>query len=105
MRMIMENNSLEVQSKTRLLFYYEKYMLAMGILGQLLFYTQGVKIFVTKSANDVSITGFLLGLVSVSSWLIYGILIKNKVLILSNIFAVVGALFVIAGIYIYAQTT
>ncbi len=88
-------------AKSRLLNYYEKYMLVVGTLGQLLFYMQGIKIFLTQSANDVSMFGFLLGLISVSSWLFYGILLKNKVLIISNAFAVVGALFVIAGILIH----
>lgn len=87
--------------KSRLLNYYEKYMLVVGTLGQLLFYMQGIKIFLTQSAHDVSMVGFLLGLISVSSWLIYGILLKNKVLIISNAFAVVGALLVIAGILIH----
>ncbi len=76
-------------------------MLSMGVLGQFLFYVQGIKIFVTKSASDVSLIGFSLGLISVSSWLLYGVLIKNKVLILANVFAVVGALFVIIGILIH----
>lgn len=81
--------------------YYERYMMTMGIVGQFLFYVQGVKIFVTKSATGVSLTGFLLGLISVSSWLIYGILIKNKVLVLANAIAVIGALFAIVGILIH----
>ncbi len=88
--------------KTKLLYFYEKYMLAMGLIGQLLFYTQAFKIFHNHSAHDVSVYGFLLGLVSVASWLIYGILIKNRVLLLSNIFAFIGALLVILGIWIYA---
>jgi len=73
----------------------------MGVLGQFLFYAQGIKIFSTRSATDVSIIGFLLGLIAVSSWLLYGILIKNRVLIIANAFAVVGALFVVIGILIH----
>lgn len=76
-------------------------MLIVGVLGQLLFYSQGIKIFLTKSAGDVSILGFSFGLISVSSWLIYGILLKNKVLIVANTFAVIGALFVITGVLIH----
>lgn len=97
----MKDKTIEVSSKIRLFTYYERYMLWIGILGQLLFFTQGTKIFLTQSANDVSLIGFLLGLISVSSWLIYGILIKNRALILANVFAVVGALFVIIGILLY----
>lgn len=73
----------------------------MGVLGQFLFYVQGFKVFTTKSAGDLSLTGFLLGLLSVTSWLVYGIMIKNKVLIVANAFAVVGALLVVVGILIH----
>jgi MtN3 and saliva related transmembrane protein len=97
----MDNNSIESSSKSKFFLYYEKYMMACGVLGQLLFYSQGVKIFMTKSANDVSILGFLFALISVTSWLIYGVLLKNKVLVIANAFAVVGAMFVIAGILLY----
>lgn len=93
----------EDSPKNKILFYYERYMLIVGVLGQLLFYVQGAKIFLTRSASDVSIIGFSLGLISVSSWLIYGMLIKNRVLIVANAFAVIGALFVIIGIFIYGE--
>lgn len=97
----MKGESTQDSKKSKLLTYYEKYMLVVGILGQLLFYIQGMKIVLTRSASDISITAFSLGFISVSSWLIYGVLIKNRVLILANVVAVVGALFVIVGTLIY----
>ncbi len=97
----MSNISLEAIRKSKVFHYFEKYMMAMGVIGQLLYYVQGVKIFINKSATDVSLLGFMLGLISVSSWLIYGLLIKNKVLVIANIFAVLGALLVILGILIH----
>jgi MtN3 and saliva related transmembrane protein len=87
--------------KKKIAKYYEKYMLGMGILGQSLFYVQALKIFISCSAKDVSLLGFTLGLISVSSWLVYGIMIKNKVLIVSNAVAVVGAFLVILGVLIH----
>ena len=99
----MDENSIEVPSKSKFLIYYERYMLVVGVLGQLLFYTQGIKIFLTQSAKDVSILGFLCGLISVSSWLIYGIVIKNRVLVIANAFAVIGALFVVIGVLIHGN--
>ena len=87
--------------KKGLAFFYEKYMLVMGLAGQCLFYLQGYTIFANHSAQDVSLWGFLFSLVSVSSWLIYGLIIKNKVLITANIVACIGALLVVLGIYIY----
>jgi len=99
----MEDDCTKSIRKNKWFSYYERYMMCMGVLGQLLFYVQGVKIFVSRSANDVSILGFTLGLISVSSWCLYGILIKNRVLIVANLFAIGGALFVIAGILIHSH--
>lgn len=82
--------------------YYEKYMMIVGTCGQFLFYAQGFKIFKNQSAADVSLSGFLFGLISVSSWLLYGILIKNTPLIVANVVAVIGALLVVTGILLYA---
>ena len=99
----MEEKVTNTPSKPLFFVLYERYMLVIGIVGQLMFYTQGIKIFTTKSANDVSLLGFLFGLLTVSSWLIYGILIKNRTLIVSNVVAVAGALFVVIGILIYGS--
>lgn len=81
---------------------YERYMICVGVGGQLLFYAQAFCIFQDQCAKDVSLTGFLIGLFSVTNWLIYGLVIKNRVLILSNIFAVIGAILVITGILLYS---
>ena len=98
-----DTSTLALPVKSKGLVYYEKYMFVMGILGQALFYTQGIKIFMSQSAKDVSLLGFTFGLISVTSWLIYGKLINNKVLMVSNAFAVIGALFVVAGILLYGN--
>ena len=82
--------------------FYEKYMFFIGIAGQMVFYLQAYEIFSSKRAENVSLTAFLFGLVSVTSWLIYGIIIKNRVLIFANAFAVVGALAVVIGILSFA---
>ena len=96
----MENNS-DATEKSKWFVYYQKYMLVMGILGQFLFYMQGIKIFINQSARDVSVIGFIIGCIAVSSWLVYGILLKDKALIWANAFAVGGAFLVIAGILIH----
>lgn len=80
---------------------YAKYMLIMGCAGQLLYFLQAYKIFFDRSAHDVSLSAFLFGLVSVTSWLIYGVIIKDRVLFISNIIAVIGATAVVSGILIY----
>lgn len=91
----------ELILKSKLQIYYEKYMFVIGVLGQGVFFFQGIKIFLNRSAKDVSMVGFLLGLISVSSWLLYGIMLKDRPLIVANITAVIGALLVVMGILIY----
>lgn len=77
---------------------YEKYMYFIGIMGQMVFYLQAYEIFSAQKAENVSLPAFLFGLLSVSSWLIYGVMIKNKPLIVANIVAVIGAIAVVLGI-------
>jgi MtN3 and saliva related transmembrane protein len=77
-------------------------MYVIGIVGQLVFYSQAFTIFYNKSAVDVSLLGFFMGFVSVSSWLFYGILLKNRPLIIANTVATIGAALVLLGIFLYA---
>lgn len=74
---------------------YEKYMMTMGIIGQLLFYLQAFKIYQTRSAEDISMPGFLIAVFSLSSWLVYGLVLNNGVLVFVNLVGCFGALLVI----------
>jgi MtN3 and saliva related transmembrane protein len=87
--------------KTKFKKGYEKYMFVIGIGGQLLFYFQAYEIFSSKSACSVSKIGFLISFVSLLSWFIYGLMLKNKVLIISNTAALLGCLLVLIGIFLY----
>lgn len=82
--------------------HYGVYMIIMGVFGQFMFFVQAFKIFATKSAKDLSLLAFVISFVALSSWLVYGILNKDKPLIISNIVALVGAGLVLAGIVIYS---
>ncbi len=68
------------------LWFYQKYMYLIGLIGHSLFIFQIYKIWVNKSAEDVSLIGFVVACFSIASWLTYGILIKDKVLIWVNAF-------------------
>jgi MtN3 and saliva related transmembrane protein len=78
----------------------EQLMILIGISGQSLFYFQAYKIYSIGSANDVSTIGFSFALFSLVAWLLYGLLIKNKVLILVNAFAVIGATLTLFTIFL-----
>jgi len=91
----------ESSNKISLKKIYATYMIFIGVLGQILYYAQAYKIFSSKSAADLSIVGFIAGFVSVSSWLIYGIILRDRPLILANIVACIGAITVVVGIIMY----
>ena len=80
---------------------YARYMFVVGIGGNLLFYLQAWEIFATQHARDVSLSAFLVGLWAVSSWFIYGLFQRDKVIIAANIVAIVGCALVITGKLIY----
>jgi MtN3 and saliva related transmembrane protein len=81
--------------------FFKAYMIFIGIFGQLVFFAQAYKIYATRSASDVSLLGFSTGLLSVTSWLIYGVVIKDVPLVVANTVACVGALTVVVGILMY----
>ena len=76
-------------------------MTIVGTLGNLMYYFQGYEIFHTHSAGAVSLIAFSISFVGLSSWLAYGIYLKNTPLIVANTFGVIGAIFVISGILLY----
>jgi len=64
--------------------FFKIYMMFIGIFGQLVFFGQAYKLYTTKHAADLSLVGFSTGLLSVTSWIIYGVVIKDTLLIVAN---------------------
>lgn len=81
--------------------WYERYMIFIGVFGQGVFYSQFYTILQNKSAQDVSLFGFTCGFISVFSWLVYGLMLRDKPLIIANTIATLGALLVLMAILIY----
>lgn len=97
----MSEPSATIAPPSRHLRLFQPYMLVVGIGGNGFFYVQAYEIFRTQSAKDVSLFAFVVALWAVSSWLVYGVLLRNKVLIWANVVAVIGALLVVAGKLLY----
>jgi len=76
-------------------------MICVGMLGQSIYLAQAYKVFTTQSAHDLSLVAFSCGLVAACSWFVYGMLIKNVPLIISNMVGIWGGVAVIAGILLY----
>lgn len=71
------------KTKNKLVIFFDRYMIFAGTMGQYLFYTQAYKIFTTKSADDLSLDGFLVIIIVTLSWLIYGIIHHNTTIIVA----------------------
>ena len=83
-------------------YIFTIYMSWVVNLGQSMHYIQAWKIFTTKSAEDISLIAYIICLVLLIHWLIYGIIIKDKVIILGETLGVIGAILVIFGTVIYS---
>ena len=77
------------------------YISCVVVLGQLMHFFQAWKIFSSESAHDVSIISYLICLVLLLHWLGYGVLIKNRLLIIAEGLGILGALLVTVGILLY----
>ncbi|MDR0329567.1 MAG: hypothetical protein LBH99_02750 [Rickettsia sp.] len=91
------------KTKNKLIIFFDRYMILAGTMGQYLFYTQTYKIFTTKSADDLSLDGFLVIIIVTLSWLIYGIIHHNTTIIVAQIVGLVGMIMVVIGILLYAS--
>ena len=78
------------------------YLLIVFNLGQSMYYIQAWKIFTVKTATGVSAFTYIIGLILLIHWWIYGFLIKDKVLILSEFVGILGCIIVLIEIYIYS---
>ena len=81
---------------------YEKYMYVVGFCGHGLFILQAIKMFSTRSALGVSLPGFIIACISLASWLFYGILKQDKVLVYVNVVGLLSALLCVFAITIFS---
>jgi MtN3 and saliva related transmembrane protein len=79
----------------------ETYMSWVVVIGQSMHFVQAWKIYVTKSAEDVSAIAYIICVLLLLHWLLYGYLIKNMVLIKAEGLGLLGAILVLIGILIY----
>lgn len=82
--------------------FFEQYMNLVGPLGNLMFYVQAYTIFDSKTAGSVSLPGFSISIIGLTSWLLYGIALKNTPLIIANSVGAVGAVLVVLAIALYS---
>ena len=59
------------------------------------FLPQALKVWKTKSTNDISLLMFIIFTIGVASWLIYGIIISDLPIILANAVTLILSLFIL----------
>lgn len=87
--------------KNKFLEFYEKYMILIGSFGHSIFVFQTYEILKQSSAENISFGGFFIAFISIISWLVYGILTKDKVLTIVNIFGVIASSICLIAILIH----
>lgn len=78
------------------------YMSWVVNIGQSMHYIQAWKIFTTKSAEDISLIAYIICLILLIHWLIYGIITRDKVIITAETIGIIGTTLVIIGTIIYS---
>ena len=81
--------------------WYKKYMFVVGTCGQFVFYSQFFEIIQNQSSEGIPLFGFMCGLLSVSSWMVYGFMIRDMPLMISSTVGTIGALLTVGSILIY----
>lgn len=82
--------------------YYVNYMSWIVNIGQSMHYIQAYKIFKTQSAEDISLLSYSICLILLLHWLGYGVLIKDRVIIIAETLGIIGAILVITGTLLYS---
>ena len=73
----------------------------VGVMVALGLYLQVYKIWKRKSAGDISGISFIILVIGLTVWLIYGILLKNPPLVIVNAFTLIAAVLVLILFFKY----
>ncbi len=71
--------------------------IAAAIFGTICWIPQAWKAWATRDTSGLSLPSNLMFLLTVSLWLIYGLMVGDLPLILANIFAVTAVLFIVTA--------
>ncbi|MCA9390418.1 hypothetical protein KC571_03360 [candidate division WWE3 bacterium] len=80
---------------------FEKLMVIAAIVGPLASLPQGIDIYVTQNSSGVSLLTWILFLVISFLWFVYGLIHKEKLIILTYILYIIFDFFIIVGILMY----
>ncbi|RYE05702.1 MAG: hypothetical protein EOP33_00295 [Rickettsiaceae bacterium] len=79
----------------------DTYMSIVALLGSFVSYMQAYRIIKRKSAQDLSLLGYLISLFTSANWLVYGLSISDSPLTVSGSIGFIGAGLVVISILKY----
>lgn len=79
----------------------DKLIYVIGILVPIMTFPQLIKIWIDKNATGVSLISWSTYLIAAIFWLIYGIMHKEKPIIITNVLWIFFDIFIVVGIIIY----
>lgn len=82
---------LELRNNNIFLNYLEKYMILIVILNSIYFYFQAYKMYQDKNSENIPIFGVLIEVFVSINLILYGLIIKNKVIITAGIVNLIGS--------------
>ncbi|MFC1691296.1 SemiSWEET family sugar transporter [Nanoarchaeota archaeon] len=81
--------------------FMDKAIYVVGVLGPIMTIPQLLKIWVDKNAIGVSLVSWIAYLIGAVFWVVYGIIHKEKPIIITYALWIVLDIFIVAGIIIY----
>ena len=79
-------------------FFTEYLGYIAGICTTLAFIPQVIKVWKSKNVDGVSLSMFIIFIIGVTCWLVYGIILNQMPLIIANFITLVLALFIIIAV-------
>lgn len=71
---------------------YDKYMICIAIVSKVFLVLQIAKIIADESSQNVSFSAYLVYFISSVSWLVFGIMYKESIVVISAYIGVLGSL-------------
>jgi len=89
------------KENTKFYYWYERYMYIIAILNNIYFYIQAYQIYKDQSVETVPLFGVYLEFFVSVNFIVYGIYVKNRVLIIAGLSNFIGTLMVLILYYRY----
>ncbi len=81
--------------------WFKRFMFVPGVGGNFVPLIQAMRVFAEHDSKAQSLEGWLVALFCLCCWLMYGVVLKDKVLIIANIVGVINVIILIIGIMMY----